>query len=60
MPKYVLYRVRNCSQDIVAENCNLWLFKSNIQDLQLVYTYIYICTRANEDLLWVETPKPPW
>ena len=41
MPKYVLYRVRNCSQDIVAENCNLWLLKSNLQDLQVVYTYIY-------------------
>ena len=41
MPKYVLYRVRNCSQGIVAENCNLWLLKSNLQDLQVVYTYIY-------------------
>ena len=36
----LLYRVRNCSQEILAETCNLSLLQTNPQDMQLVYKYI--------------------
>ena len=37
---YVLNWVRNCSQEIVPETCNVSLLSPNLQDVQLVYTYI--------------------
>ena len=37
---YVLYIVRNCSQGFVAKTCKLSLLSPNLQDVQLVYTYI--------------------